>query len=86
MSGRAFADTSRGSLDNAGSLPLQPATRVGVDLGYRHAAWRGGVSLLRALRSAADPISDQPATSWAKRARSTLPPLIRMPTFLPSTG
>jgi iron complex outermembrane receptor protein len=34
LSARVFADTSRGSLDNAGSLPLQPATRAGVDLGY----------------------------------------------------
>jgi iron complex outermembrane receptor protein len=50
LSARGFADTSHGSLDNAGSLPLQPATRVGVDLGYRRAAWRGGVSLLRARK------------------------------------
>jgi iron complex outermembrane receptor protein len=34
LSARVFDDTSRGSLDNAGSLPLQPATRAGVDLGY----------------------------------------------------
>lgn len=49
-SARAFADTSRGALENAGSLPLQPATRLGADLGYRRAAWRGGWSVLRALQ------------------------------------
>ncbi|MDB5772944.1 MAG: TonB-dependent receptor, partial [Burkholderia sp.] len=30
MSLRGFADTSRGRLNNAGNLPLQPATRFGV--------------------------------------------------------
>ena len=49
-SGRLFADTSRGRLENAGNLPLQPATRAGIDVNYRQGAWRGGVSLLRALR------------------------------------
>jgi len=43
-----FADTSRGKLDNQGNLPLQPATRYGVDLGYRQAAWASGVKVLRA--------------------------------------
>lgn len=49
-SGRLFADTSRGTLDDAGSLPLQPASRAGVDVNYREGPWRGGMSLLRALR------------------------------------
>jgi iron complex outermembrane receptor protein len=47
---RAFADTSRGTLDNAGSLPLQPATRVGLEGGWRQGPWRTGVSVLHALR------------------------------------
>lgn len=47
---RAFADTSRGTLDNAGNLPLQPATRFGLDAGYRQGAWRSGVSALHAQR------------------------------------
>lgn len=47
---RTFADTSRGTLDNAGNLPLQPATRFGVDTGYRRGPWRSGVSVLHALR------------------------------------
>ncbi|MFZ6744768.1 TonB-dependent receptor [Undibacterium sp. JH2W] len=49
-SGRAFADHSRGSLDNQGSLPLQPATRTGFDIGYKIDGWRGGVNVLHALR------------------------------------
>jgi iron complex outermembrane receptor protein len=49
-SGRLFADTSRGRLENAGNLPLQPASRFGVDVNYRQGPWRGGASLLRALR------------------------------------
>ncbi|HCY63314.1 MAG TPA: TonB-dependent receptor [Oxalobacteraceae bacterium] len=47
---RGFADTSRGRLEGAGNLPLQPATRYGMDIGYRQGDWRGGVSLLRAQR------------------------------------
>jgi iron complex outermembrane receptor protein len=49
VSVRGFADTSRGTLDNAGNLPLQPAARLGLDMGYKQGAWRSGVSLLRAL-------------------------------------
>lgn len=45
---RAFADTSRGKLDNAGNLPLQPATRFGLDTGYRRGPLQAGVSALRA--------------------------------------
>jgi iron complex outermembrane receptor protein len=47
-SGRVFADTSRGKLDAGGSLPLQPATRVGVSTGYKMGAWRAGLSLVHA--------------------------------------
>lgn len=47
---RAFADHSRGKLDNLGSLPLQPATRTGIDLGYRSGAWRSNLNILHALR------------------------------------
>jgi iron complex outermembrane receptor protein len=42
--GRLFADSSRGALDQGGSLPLQPADRVGASLGYRQADWRAGLS------------------------------------------
>jgi iron complex outermembrane receptor protein len=47
-SGRVFADTSRGELDSGDSLPLQPADRIGASVGYREAAWRGGLSLVHA--------------------------------------
>lgn len=45
---RIFADTSRGKLDNAGNLPLQPATRFGIDTGFRRGPLLAGVSILRA--------------------------------------
>ena len=48
LSLRGFADTSRGRLDGLGNLPLQPATRIGGDIGYRHAGWRGVLSVLHA--------------------------------------
>jgi iron complex outermembrane receptor protein len=47
-SGRLFADGSKGKLDAGGSLPLQPANRVGASIGYREGAWRGGLSLVHA--------------------------------------
>jgi len=47
---RGFADTSRGKLDNQGNLPLQPATRYGVDLGWRQGPWASGARVLRALK------------------------------------
>ncbi|MGX4642588.1 TonB-dependent receptor [Massilia sp. SYSU DXS3249] len=50
LSLRAFGDMSRGELDDAGSLPLQPAKRLGLETGYKQGALRGGVSLLRALK------------------------------------
>ncbi|RZA33695.1 MAG: TonB-dependent receptor, partial [Lysobacteraceae bacterium] len=50
LSLRAFGDLSRGSLDDAGSLPLQPAKRIGLEAGWRQGAVRGGVSVLRALK------------------------------------
>ncbi|MGB6054515.1 MAG: TonB-dependent receptor [Burkholderiaceae bacterium] len=48
LSWRLFADTSRGTLENAGNLPLQPATRFGGSVGYRQGAWRSGLSLTHA--------------------------------------
>lgn len=50
VSWRAFGDMSRGSLNNAGSLPLQPAKRLGAEVGYKQGPVRGGLSLLRALK------------------------------------
>jgi iron complex outermembrane receptor protein len=48
LSLRGFADTSRGTLDGAGSLPLQPATRFGIDADFKQGPWRTGLGLLRA--------------------------------------
>lgn len=46
--GRAFADDSRGTLDNLGYLPLQPVMRVGTTVGYQDATWRSTLSILNA--------------------------------------
>tara|TARA_R110001599_G_scaffold64023_4_gene179334 strand:+ start:12277 stop:14304 length:2028 start_codon:yes stop_codon:yes gene_type:complete len=50
LSVRGFADTSRGTLTNAGNLPLQPSTRVGGELAYREGRWRSGMSILHAQK------------------------------------
>lgn len=47
---RGFADTSRGTLEGKGNLPLQAADRLGLDIGYRQNAWRGTVSILHARK------------------------------------
>jgi iron complex outermembrane receptor protein len=46
--GRAFADDSRGTLDNLGYLPLQPVMRVGTTVGYQDSNWRSSLSILSA--------------------------------------
>lgn len=48
LSLRGFTDTSRGTLDGAGSLPLQPATRFGIDAGFKHGPWHTGIGWMRA--------------------------------------
>lgn len=50
VSARDFADMSRGTLDNAGSLSLQPAMRIGADFGYKRGPLRAGTSLIHALK------------------------------------
>ncbi|MBY0574152.1 MAG: TonB-dependent receptor [Undibacterium sp.] len=50
FSARAFADVSHAKLNQQGNLPLQPASRVGVELGYRQAGWRNTISVIHALR------------------------------------
>ncbi len=47
---RAFADTSRGTLDRFGNLPLQAANRIGIELGYKQAGWRSNLNLVHAQR------------------------------------
>lgn len=63
-SGRVFADTSHGKLDRGGSLPLQPATRVGISTAYKMGEWRAGLSLVHAQsqdRLASFETSDTPS-------------------------
>lgn len=50
LTARAFADSSRGALAQGGSLPLQPASRFGMDLGWRQGEVRAGVSVVEARR------------------------------------
>jgi iron complex outermembrane receptor protein len=50
LSSRVFADTSRGTLDSLGNLPLQPATRYGVEMAYKTGPWASGVKVLRAQK------------------------------------
>lgn len=50
ISARAFTDTSRGTLDSGGALPLQAATRLGVEGAYATGPWRTALSLMHAWR------------------------------------
>jgi len=45
---RGFTDNARGTLNSVGSLPLQPAKRLGLDVNYRQGPVRGGASIVRA--------------------------------------
>lgn len=47
---RGFADTSKATLDQQGNLPLQPASRMGVDIGYKNAGWRHTLSITHAQK------------------------------------
>lgn len=47
---RAFADTSRGTFDAGGNLPLQPATRVGGEISYKQGPLHTGASLIHGFR------------------------------------
>ncbi len=64
--GRLFADSSRGKLDTLGNLPLQPATRTGLSVGYQDAHWRSALSVLHANahnRIASSSLSQETPTS-----------------------
>lgn len=47
---RGFADSSRATLDQQGNLPLQPASRIGFDVGYKNAGWRHTLSIIHAQK------------------------------------
>ncbi len=62
-----FADVSRGEFDAGGNLPLQPAARVGAELGYRRAAWQGTVSAVHAFRqNRLASFETNPAPAWTR--------------------
>ncbi|MBC7499015.1 MAG: TonB-dependent receptor [Herminiimonas sp.] len=81
LSLRAFADTSRGSLDAAGSLPLQPATRFGIDAGYTKGAWRSGIALLHAQKQERLAIFETTATPSYTRLDANLSYTQRLPSL-----
>lgn len=73
--GRAFADRSRGKLNNLGNLPLQPANRVGVTVGYQDNTWRSSLSVLNASaqnRIAGAGVSDETVTRGYTRVDASL--------------
>lgn len=73
--GRAFADSSRGKLDNLGNLPLQPANRVGMTVGYQDNRWRSSLSVLNASaqnRIASPDVSDETVTRGYTRVDASL--------------
>jgi iron complex outermembrane receptor protein len=73
--GRVFADTTRGTLDNLGNLPLQPTTRTGLNFGYQDAQWRSSLSVLHAdrhTRIASASISEETPTSAYTRVDASI--------------
>jgi iron complex outermembrane receptor protein len=73
--GRAFADDSRGTLDNLGYLPLQPVMRVGTTVGYQDANWRSSLSILNASsqnRIASADVSNETATRGYTRVDANI--------------
>lgn len=71
--GRAFADSSRGKLDNLGNLPLQPANRVGMTVGYQDTSWRSSLSVLNAsAQNRIATVSEETATRGYTRVDASL--------------
>jgi iron complex outermembrane receptor protein len=73
--GRVFADTSRGTLDNLGNLPLQPATRTGLSFGYQDSQWRSSLSVLHSSahnRIASSSISEETTTPAYTRVDASI--------------
>jgi iron complex outermembrane receptor protein len=73
--GRIFADTSRGTLDNLGNLPLQPATRTGLSFGYQDSQWRSSLSVLHSSahnRIASSSISEETTTPSYTRVDASI--------------
>jgi len=73
--GRVFTDSSHGKLDGLGNLPLQPATRTGVTVGYQDSVWRSSLTVLHANaqhRIASPDISDETATGAYTRVDASV--------------
>ncbi len=73
--GRAFLDSTRGKLDELGNLPLQPASRTGVTIGYQDAIWRSSLTVLHANaqnRIASPDISEETATRAYTRVDASI--------------
>ncbi len=73
--GRLFTDSSRGRLDGLGNLPLQPATRTGVTIGYQDTLWRSSLTVLHASaqnRIASPDISDETITRAYTRVDASI--------------
>ncbi len=73
--GRVFIDSSRGKLDGLGNLPLQPASRTGVTVGYQDAVWRSSLSVLQVNaqnRIASPDISEETATRAYTRVDASI--------------
>lgn len=62
-----FADVSRGEFEAGGNLPLQPAARVGAEVAYRRAAWRGNLSAIHAFsQTRLASFETTPAAAWTR--------------------
>jgi iron complex outermembrane recepter protein len=48
LGGRLFGDSSRGTFDTGGNLPLQPAPRVGIELSQKTDTWLYNMVLIHA--------------------------------------
>lgn len=73
--GRAFADDSRGTLDNLGNMPLQPVARLGTTVGYQDANWRSSLSVINASaqnRIASADVSNETATRGYTRVDANI--------------
>ena len=73
--GRAFADSARGVLTQLGNLPLQPADRIGMTVGYQNDQWRSSLSVLDVnaqYRIASPTISDETTTRGYTRVDASL--------------
>ncbi|MFM7524472.1 MAG: TonB-dependent receptor, partial [Betaproteobacteria bacterium] len=73
--GRAFADDSRGTLDNLGNMPLQPVARVGTTVGYQDAVWRSSLSIINASaqsRIASSAVSNETVTRGYTRVDANI--------------